>query len=116
MRDSFLIRIGAAMLLLGIAAPALSACSCAQSDSGRVGTTATSTAVPAATAETSAGVSASGTAGSSRGTSGLATGGEKLSGPEASAIDAELSAIERELDRMSLPGDKDFGDIESGLE
>lgn len=39
----------------------------------------------------------------------------KITASEAAALDAELAAIQKELDKLSIPGDSDFGDIESGL-
>ena len=39
-----------------------------------------------------------------------------LSPGDAKALDAELSAIQGELDKMSLPSDSDFKDLESGLQ
>ena len=52
--------------------------------------------------------------GTSGGTGSSSGGG--LSASEAAALEAELSAIEKALDSMSMPGDSDFSDIESGLD
>lgn len=44
-----------------------------------------------------------------------ATSPTSLSSTDAQQLDKELGAIQAELDRMSLPGDSDFGSLESGL-
>ena len=51
----------------------------------------------------------------STGTSGSGSSGG-LTAAEVAALQAELSAMERALDSMSMPGDSDFKDIESGLD
>ncbi|NTU71842.1 MAG: hypothetical protein HGB10_08505 [Coriobacteriia bacterium] len=70
-----------------------------------------------ATADASSSASASGSADASAagGSAGVKPTGP-LTSSDAKAIEAELSAIEKELESMSLPGDGDFGGIESGLE
>jgi hypothetical protein len=119
MRSRFMTRVGIELLLLA-AVLAVSACGCSRpATSG--GDTAKQSQLASGTTDASASVSATGSAGKAgqdEPTSGTASEPtpKPLSDADAKAIDAELSAIQRELDSMSLPGDSDFGGIESGLE
>lgn len=70
-------------------------------------------AVSSATVEATATSPADGTA-SAPATTGSGTA--STGGADQANLQAELEAIERELDAMALPGDADFGDIESALQ
>lgn len=114
MHSRFMTRVGIALLLFA-AVLAVSACGCSRpATSG--GELAKQSQLASGTTGASSSVSATGS-GQDETTSGASEPTPKpLSDADAKAIDAELSAIQRELDSMSLPGDSDFGGIESGLE
>lgn len=100
-----------AVLLLIAAALAPVGCKAKSAESGSPAGGAS--VVTSSTLATGAGV-ATGTS-SPGGSTGSTQSGSKITASEAAALDAELEAIQKELDRLSVPGDSDFGGIESGL-
>jgi len=108
MPSSRIVQTSVAVLLI-VAALAPLGCKAKSAESGLP---AGGASVVASSAVTTGAVGATGT--SSPGGS-SAKGTSKITASEAAALDAELAAIQKELDKLSVPGDGDFGDIESGL-
>lgn len=113
-----LVSAGVALLLCA-AVLAISGCGCSRNAPGSGVSAAsqlTSGAVVASSSVSATGAAASGSDTQNAGGSSSSGKNRGLSSSDARAIDAELSAIERELENMRLPGDSDFGGIESGLQ
>ncbi len=108
MRSSRIIQTSVAVLLIAAALAPLG-CKAKSVESGSP--TGGSSVVASSAVTTGAGV-ATGTS-SPGGSSAQGTG--KITVSEAAALDAELAAIQKELDKLSVPGDSDFGNLEAGL-
>ena len=130
-----LARFGAA-LLVAAAAPSLVSCSDARptadeplaltaSDAGTTSASDEASAVTSATPTTptaalaTPAIPAGGAAAAAAGAAAAGSNPQQSAGlaaSDAAALEAQLSAIEEELDRLTLPSDDDFKDLESGLQ